>query len=332
MGEPFTPREVIFAPTNRCNLTCGHCRVNRARGAQGPRLTAEDACAFLDGAASGGIDRVGFSGGEPFLEPDFLVTVIKKAVELELFFDRLMTNGDWWADPTELESTLARIFDAGFDGTIAISADAWHGQDPKRLAKFIACAGKLAGRFDVFEIVSVLDRKDNAATDMLKRVARELDAELLCDGDTPRTIQNGQARQNREQGMDDGSGIDIPVLTIPYSAGFGDLEAWKGKRWFTDDWCEGPGNVFFVHPDGLAAVCCGFANENSELIAGNIAEGFDALLAAARAKPQVRACYELGLAAYREKLEASGVVFPGKTADACFFCDHLCRSGLSPRE
>jgi organic radical activating enzyme len=331
MGEPFTPREVIFAPTNRCNLTCGHCRVNRARGSEGPRLTAEAACAFLDGAASGGVDRVGFSGGEPFLEPDFLVAVIRKAVELGLFFDRLMTNGDWWADRAELDATLARVLDAGFDGTFAISADAWHGQDPKRLAEFFARAGKLAGRFDVFEIVSVLDRKGNAPIDMLKRLARELDADLTCDGEMPLSLQNARARKNREQGMDDGSGIDIPILTIPYSAGYGDSDAWKGKRWFTDDWCEGPGNVFFVHPDGLAAVCCGFANENPELIAGNIAEGFDSLLAAARAKPQVRACYELGLAAYREKLEASGTVFPGKTNDPCFFCDHLCRSGLTPR-
>ncbi len=332
MGKPFTPREVIFAPTARCNLACAHCRVDRARGESGSRLTVEDAVAFLESAASGGIDRVGFSGGEPFLEPDFLAAVISRAVELELYFDRLMTNGVWWETETQLEDTLARVFDAGFDGTIAVSVDDWHGQDPERLARFFRTAAAASGRFDAFEIVSVLSKSGEAPTDRLKKIAKALDSELVRDGGAPIAIRNQVARKNRDEGMDDGSGIDIPILAIPYSAGADEKAAWGAERWFTDDWCEGPGEVFFVHPDALVAVCCGFANERDELIAGSVRDGYEALLARARAMPHVRACYELGLGSYRERLEASGTKFPGKTRDQCFFCDWLCKSGLAARE
>jgi hypothetical protein len=80
-----------------------------------------------------------------------------------------------------------------------------------------------------------------------------------------------------------------------------------------------------VHPDGNVAVCCGFANENPELIAGNILDGPGALISSARKMPHVRRAYEEGLGALRVNLEAEGLVFPGKTDDMCFFCDWLCR-------
>lgn len=331
MRTPFTPREVIFAPTAQCNLMCAHCRVDRSRG-NGKILSPAAAVSFLEACAHGGVDRVGFSGGEPFLEIEFLEKIIRKTVDLGLYFDRLMTNGDWWKDRAALDAALTSVLDAGFDGTLALSVDSWHGQDPLRIAEFITSAGTIAGRFDMIEIVSVLDRDGSAPLDMLKKVAKALDAKLVVESEMPIAIRNDLARDNRDAGMDDGSGIDISVLVIPYSSALDESAAWKGNRWFADDWCEGPGNVFFVHPDGKVAVCCGFANENEELIAGSIEEGFDALLASAHAKPHIRACYELGLAKYREKLSAQGVIFPGKTVDACFFCDWLCHKGLASRE
>jgi hypothetical protein len=127
--------------------------------------------------------------------------------------------------------------------------------------------------------------------------------------------------------MDDGSGIDIPIQAIPYSPPHDDGAAWEASAWFADDWCAGPGNVLYVHPDGAVAVCCGFANERDELIAGHISEGAEALVAAARGNAHVRACYETGLGAWREKLSADGIKFPGKTGDICQFCDWLCVTG-----
>ncbi len=323
-GNPFSPREVIFAPTSSCNLSCGHCRVDRSKGT----LRTEEALAFLSDCASGGVDRVGFSGGEPFLAADFLVAVIRSALDLGLYFDRLMTNAAWWNTEEELAAALSSVIDAGFDGTLAVSFDDWHGQNPGTVAAFIREAGRISGRNDWFEIVSVLGRSGDASPKRLEELARALDSKLVSSDGMPRAIRNEAARRNRELGMDDGSGLDIPILTIPFSPPSADTGAWKGDRWFADDWCEGPGNVLYAHPDGSVAVCCGFANERPELVAGHIRDGYAAILERARAMPQVRACYERGLGAVRKDLESRGVALPGKTADICQFCDWLCERGM----
>lgn len=332
MGTAFKPTEVIFAPTARCNLACGHCRVDRARGSGEKKLTIDEALAFLEDCATNEVDRVGFSGGEPFLAPDFLEAVCAKAVELDLYFDRLMTNGVWYRDGEELKATLSRILEAGFDGTFGISVDDWHRQNPERIADFIRTAATLAGgdapRFDCFEIASALNRNGDAPVKLLESVANLLGAKLEMNGDIPLALVDGKAKQNRKNGMDDGSGIDIPVVVIPYSAGANE-NAWSAHEWFEDDFCEGPGQVLYVHPDASVAVCCGFGNENDELCIGTVSEGYEKLLANARANPHITDCYEKGLGNRRKEIEAAGGSFPGKTNDPCFFCDWLCKNGLA---
>lgn len=325
MGMPYNPREIIFAPTASCNLSCGHCRVDRSKGS----LSHDEALAFLADCAAGGVDRVGFSGGEPFLEVDFVSAIIRSAVDLGMYFDRLMTNGVWWETEAELSAALASILDAGFDGTLAVSFDDWHGQEPNTIAALFREAGKISGRNDWFEIVCALSRAGEAPHARLEGLSRALGSRLVSSDGSPRAIRNDAALKNRELEMDDGSGIDIPILTIPFSASGSDSEAWKSDRWFTDDWCEGPGNVLFVHPDGSVAVCCGFANERPELIAGHIRDGFETLVERARAMPQVRACYERGLGVVRKDLESRGVTLPGKTSDVCQFCDWMCERARS---
>jgi len=331
MGTLFKPTEIIFAPTAQCNLSCGHCRVDRARGTRGTKLTIDAALAFLEDCAAHDVDRVGFSGGEPFLAPDFLEAVCSKAVELELYFDRLMTNGVWYRDDKELQTTVSRILDAGFDGTIGISVDDWHGQNPERIARFIQTTAEIAGRFDFFEIASALDRSGNAPMQRLESLAKLLGAKLEMNGDLPLAIIDRKAKKNRKNGMDDGSGIDIPIVIIPYSAAADEESAWHAREWFKDDFCEGPGQVFYVHPDAAVAVCCGFSNENPELCIGTVSDGCEKLLANARTNPHIIDCYEKGLGRRREELEKAGVSFPGKTNDPCFFCDWLCKKGLAEK-
>ncbi|HNY21769.1 MAG TPA: radical SAM protein [Treponemataceae bacterium] len=329
MGKPYTPTEVVFAPTVACNLACAHCRVNRARERT---LTIDAALAFLDDCANHGIERVGFSGGEPFLESDFVARVCERAIELELMFDRLMTNGDWWKDEADLDARLGAILDAGFDGTIGLSADEWHGQDPLRLATFIARAEGLGAGAIPVEIVSVTDRGGKAPDVFLSAIAKELSGKLERDRDTPVAIAK------RRDG-----GPDISITIITYSAAgepavktadegtAADAPAgWNADGWFDDDWCVGPGNVLYVHPDAQVAVCCGFANEREELIAGTVADGVEKLVANARATPFVRSCYESGLGVLRRELEARGITFPGKTRDICLFCEWVCKAGYAP--
>jgi radical SAM protein with 4Fe4S-binding SPASM domain len=60
--------------TERCNLNCVHCYINRPvhdREAQGRELTTGQWLAILDDMAAAGTLWVLFTGGEPLLRPDF---------------------------------------------------------------------------------------------------------------------------------------------------------------------------------------------------------------------------------------------------------------------
>lgn len=319
----FHPEEIIFAPTGRCNLACGHCRVGR-----GPaELSATAAIAFLDTCNDGGVDRIGFSGGEPFLRLDFLVDVIRAAVDRGFFFDRLMTNGDWWQDEQELRKALSAVYEAGFDGVIGLSWDAFHAQRPGRIALFLRTVFEIRGRKDAVEILSVRSPGEAAFLRDVDAVAASLGGRVESIAGEPSRIVDEAYLSRSESDPDDGGGLVVPVQRFPRSRP-ADAGAWGATKWFVDDYCAGPGNVFYVHPDGRVAPCCGFANENQALLIGTIDDSYDTLMASAAANRSVQACYESGLGSIRKRLEAEGHRFPGKTDDLCFFCDALCREEL----
>jgi hypothetical protein len=320
----FHPEEVIFAPTGQCNLRCAHCRVSRPAA----RLDAKEAIAFLDSLARAAapIDRVGFSGGEPFLEPDFICEVSAAALERGLFFDRLMTNGVWFRDDAQLTSILGRVADSGFDGRIGLSVDRWHDQDEGKLLAFIAAAFEAFGRRDCVDILYVRAPDEGPATAKLSAIARRFGGRLIAGAGEPEAIRDPRYDLRRAQGEDIPEALSIGIFRFPYSPA-ADEGAWEAASWFADDLCEGPGNVLYVHPDGRIAACCGFANENEELIIGNLGQDdYASVMAKAAANPHIAACYERGLGAERERLEAAGFAFPGKTSDMCFFCDWICKN------
>lgn len=325
----FAPEEIIFAPTGRCNLRCAHCRVPRTPGP----LSADAAVALLESARGKGIERVGFSGGEPFLEIEFLARVTEAAVGMDYLFDRVMTNADWWRGEAELRGNLDALFGAGFDGTIGVSVDTYHGQSVDRLAAFFRAAFAAAGRRDCCEIVWAASADDAPLFALFRDLAAALGGELIEEDGLPAAIVGGGAAADDgdASGYDDPEALSVRFERIPYSPPAEEAD-WNAPEWFEDDFCAGPGNVLYVHPDGGIAVCCGFANERPELIVGRLGEDdFDALAARAAESRYVRACYGEGLGAFRARLEAEGVAFPGKTGDLCAFCDYLCATGLSKR-
>ena len=91
-GRKFSPTEIIFSTTTACNLHCEHCFINRTPH----KLEISDAVRLIESCVESGgqIDRIGFSGGEPFLYMDFLIEVTKSAISHDLMFDQIMTNGD----------------------------------------------------------------------------------------------------------------------------------------------------------------------------------------------------------------------------------------------
>ena len=73
-GEPNTPLIVSFAVTKACNLRCLHCHVS-AKEAMTNELNVKEAMHAIDEMASLGTEALIFSGGEPLLRKDFVLTL-----------------------------------------------------------------------------------------------------------------------------------------------------------------------------------------------------------------------------------------------------------------
>ena len=90
----------------------------------------------------------------------------------------------------------------------------------------------------------------------------------------------------------------VPVTTIdltPVGKAETLLDPW-GKDWFKEDFCRGPGHVFYVLPDGSVKPCCGYATDSERLTIGNIYKDTAAkMLKNASRNPFVSAVFESGL-------------------------------------
>ena len=134
----FFPTEIIFSTTNACNLNCPHCFVKKSTqklDVQNAKYLIEECCNFQDSSNFPFINKIGFTGGEPFLYKEFLFEVTKFAIEKDFLFDQIMTNGCWWKTEEELSQTLQDLYDAGFDGKIGLSWDVFHNQDEEKIPK-----------------------------------------------------------------------------------------------------------------------------------------------------------------------------------------------------
>jgi hypothetical protein len=101
------------------------------------------------------------------------------------------------------------------------------------------------------------------------------------------------------------------------------VEPWS-RRWFTEDYCQGPGHVFYVLPDGSVKPCCGYATDCDRLTIGNIhRDSAAAMIRNARRNRYVSTVFERGLTSIRRELESGGTIFPGKTRHPCVFCRYL---------
>src|SRR6516164_4517390 len=83
----FRPNYLSFAGTYQCNLSCPHCCVP----IEWPdHLDIPTALHFLEDAHASGIQMLGLTGGEPFLYPEFVLTLCRRAAELGFHFDKFM--------------------------------------------------------------------------------------------------------------------------------------------------------------------------------------------------------------------------------------------------
>ncbi|MFC1514846.1 radical SAM protein [Candidatus Omnitrophota bacterium] len=304
----FKPEEIIFSPTDQCNLRCAHCNTEQ----KGRKLPKKTALRFLAACEKSGVKRVGFTGGEPFYALDFLCRISKETVRREMFFDHIITNASWFKSKKELRSALNRLFGSGYDGRFFVSVDAFHGQDLRKVAAFIRAARQIWERPDIVSIASIKGTRENETRTKLKRLAGLLKARF-------RGLTSHEACIKNEDLL-----LNIFTFNLsPVGKASGLRDHWDGK-WFKDDFCKGPGHIFFVLPDHTVKPCCGYAHEADILTIGSIKKDSPKRLLRNAGKNRfISAIFGSGLHAIRKELESSGVRFPGKTTNHCFFCHYL---------
>jgi radical SAM protein with 4Fe4S-binding SPASM domain len=313
----FRPNYLSLAPTYQCNLSCPHCCVPIEWT---DRLDITTALRFLAQAHAAGIELLGFTGGEPFLYPEFLVALTRRAAELGFRFDKLMTNGVWHRDARHLRKVLVELRDAGFSGKIGLSVDKFHGMDIPKLAEFCLTARRVFDR-DTILSLSYASRSPDKGREPIQRLAKELDGVidwspvlkryLLVSDDLTMTLNwNHLATVERAESLPG--------------------DPWDGV-WFAEDFCEGPGQALIVNPKGEVKPCCGFASDLDQLTIGNIhADSVDDIIRNGREHPYVGKVFREGLTAIRDEiLSRDPAALPGETSNHCYFCWYALTRGLA---
>src|SRR2546430_470701 len=148
-GRGFKPDYPSFAGTYQCNLACPHCCVPIEWT---DHLDIAVALRFLEDARKQGISTLGLTGGEPFLYPEFVHAICKRAVELGYRFDKIMTNAVWHDDEAHLEAILAPLAAMGFSGKLGLSVDKFHGIHTAKVVEFCRVAARLFQRDNVLSL------------------------------------------------------------------------------------------------------------------------------------------------------------------------------------
>jgi hypothetical protein len=344
----FRPNYLSFAGTYQCNLSCPHCCVP----IEWPdRLDIATAIAFLEDAHRYGIRMLGLTGGEPFIYPEFVMAICRRAAELRFAFDKIMTNGVWFKDPFDLQRTLQDLADTGFTGKLGLSVDKFHGVDTDPLAEFCRTARQAFGRDNIISI-SYASRTPDLGLEPVRALAEKLVGfiewsdvlrrYLLVTPELTITLNwnhlapveraerfTGGWKTNDEEGrMNDEAKLagasDSSLIIHPSS-----FHSHDG--WFKEDYCEGPGQALIVNPLGEVKPCCGFASDLDQLTIGNIyRHSVEQIVRMARKHPYVGKVFREGLTSIRDEILARDPdAFPGVTSNHCFFCWYVLTRGLA---
>ncbi len=312
----FRPNYLSFAGTYQCNLSCPHCCVP----IEWPeRLDVAVALRFLEDAHRYGIRILGFTGGEPFIYSEFVIAVTRRAAQLGLRFDKVMTNGVWYRDQDHLDSVLAELAAAGFSGRLGLSVDKFHGIQTESLGSFCRAARRIFGRDDILSL-SYSSRHPDHGLEPAHALAGALGGVIDWSDLLGRYLL-----VTPELTMTLNWNHLAPVERAERLAG-----AWDG-HWFQEDSCEGPGQALIVTPRGEVKPCCGFASDLDQLTIGNIYhDRVAAIVRRARKHPYVGKVFREGLTAIRDEIIARDPsALPGATSNQCSFCWDVLTRGLA---
>jgi len=120
------PNGIHLLLTYKCNASCGHCFLSCGPRRKGV-MTAAEAIKYMDDSLQTGyIGHFFVEGGEPFLYPEILTSVVKAAQGRGIWIGAL-TNGFWASSEAKAKERLAPLARAGL-ASLGVSTDAWHSE------------------------------------------------------------------------------------------------------------------------------------------------------------------------------------------------------------
>src|SRR5262249_30771597 len=125
-------------------------------------------------AHAAGVRTLGFTGGGPFLYAEFVHFVCRRAASLGFRFDKVMTNGVWFADTPHLESTLPGVGGAGINRQTGGGGGQVHGGPTARVAEFCRAARRVFGRDNIVSL-SYTSRHPDQGLEPVRTLAELLD-------------------------------------------------------------------------------------------------------------------------------------------------------------
>lgn len=130
-----TPEKLVVPPLRsggvilgyQCNLACRHCNYN-SRPNAGPWMTEDMLDRILDALANERrLIDIHLAGGEPTLNPDLLVTAIRKTREKKIRLSYMETNGHFAHSMDGALKTLKPLKEAGLDALL-VSVSPYHNE------------------------------------------------------------------------------------------------------------------------------------------------------------------------------------------------------------
>ena len=120
--RPSSRGTLSLALTARCDIACRSCAVPSCERETISEQLGKGLIDFFHG--TGLLERVHFTGGEPFLERELLNSLAAHAKELGIP-SAVVTNAAWCRTPRKARAVLAELHENGIE-SVAVSVDAYH--------------------------------------------------------------------------------------------------------------------------------------------------------------------------------------------------------------
>jgi len=110
-----------------CPSQCGHCLYNCSPRRPKDYLDPEKAKDIFKKIKELGCHSIHIGGGEPFVQPDKLIDVVRAAREKGMGIEYVETNAAWYADETRKKEILRSLMQNGVN-TLLISISPFHNE------------------------------------------------------------------------------------------------------------------------------------------------------------------------------------------------------------